>query len=132
VTRSVDDPAEAFELLGDETRLAILRALADADEPLTFTRLRERCGVADSGRFSYHLRRLCEYFVHETTDGYELEPAGDRVIAATGKTGGAAEDHGADADGPDANPAGTDECPVCGDEDCEKLFHVHLSAPWRG
>ncbi|WP_135365988.1 ArsR/SmtB family transcription factor [Halosimplex halophilum] len=131
MTGPVDDPAEAFELLGDETRLSILRALAEADEPLAFTRLRERAGVADSGRFSYHLRRLCEYFVRETADGYELGHAGSRVIAATGE----ADDTDAptvDTAGSDANAAGTDECPVCGDEECEKLFHVHLSAPWRG
>ncbi|WP_436908077.1 ArsR/SmtB family transcription factor [Halosimplex marinum] len=132
MTRSVDDPAEAFELLGDETRLAILRTLADADEPLTFTRLRERCGVTDSGRFSYHLRRLCEYFVRETADGYELGPAGSRVIAVTGEAGDVAGDHSADAGGSEADAAATDECPVCGESGCEKLFHVHLSAPWRG
>ncbi|QLH84600.1 ArsR/SmtB family transcription factor [Halosimplex pelagicum] len=124
MTTPVDDPAEAFEVLGDETRLDILRALAEAEEPLAFTRLRERCGVADSGRFSYHLRRLCEYFVRETDEGYELGHAGDRVIAATG------EPTGSRADPSDTDDSG--ECPVCGDEDCGKLFHVHLSPPWRG
>jgi len=124
MTTPVDDPADAFDVLGDETRLSILRALADAEEPLSFTRLRERCGVADSGRFSYHLRRLCEYFVRETERGYELGHAGSRVVTTAGESAGrqSGSDDGAD----------TGECPVCGDEGCEKLFHVHLSAPWRG
>ncbi|WP_415378604.1 ArsR/SmtB family transcription factor [Halosimplex sp. TS25] len=124
MTDSVDDPVDAFDVLGDETRLAILRALADADEPLPFSRLRERAGVRDSGRFSYHLRRLCEYFVRESEEGYELGHAGSRVVAATAAASGDTESQSATAD--------TDECPVCGDEDCGKLFHVHLSPPWRG
>ncbi|ELZ27702.1 hypothetical protein C475_07270 [Halosimplex carlsbadense 2-9-1] len=124
MTSPVDDPAEAFDVLGDETRLSILRALADAEEPLSFTRLRERCGVADSGRFSYHLRRLCEYFVRETEGGYELGHAGGRVIAATGDPTGTQSES---SDG-----AESEVCPVCGDEECGKLFHVHLSPPWRG
>ncbi|WP_123536158.1 ArsR/SmtB family transcription factor [Halosimplex salinum] len=126
MTRSVDDPADAFAVLGDETRLAILRALADADEPLPFSRLRERAGVRDSGRFSYHLRRLCEYFVRETDEGYELGHTGSRVVAATAAAGG--ESSAASAA---TGPVESDECPVCGAEDCEKLFHVHLSPPWR-
>lgn len=115
------DPTDALAVLGDETRLAILRALAEADEPLPFTRLRERADVGDSGRFAYHLRKLREYFVRETEGGYELGPAGSRLIAAADAAGGAEFDA--------AEPA-VDECPVCGDEACEKLFHVHLSAPW--
>ncbi|QPV61769.1 helix-turn-helix transcriptional regulator [Halosimplex litoreum] len=123
MTAPVDDPAEAFDVLGDQTRLSILRALADADEPLSFTRLRERCGVADSGRFSYHLRRLCEYFVRETGDGYELGHAGSRVIAATGDSASGRPEP--------SDAAGSEARPVWGDEGCGKLFHVHLSAPWR-
>ncbi|MFC7140198.1 ArsR/SmtB family transcription factor [Halosimplex aquaticum] len=127
MTDSVDDPAEAFDVLSDETRLDILRALADADGPLPFSRLRERAGIRDSGRFSYHLRRLCEYFVRETDEGYALGHAGSRVVAATATAAEAAEPQDEAAE-----PAEIDECPVCGAEDCERLFHVHLSPPWRG
>lgn len=121
----VEDPVEAFAVLADETRLDILRTLAEADEPLSFSRLRDRVGVRDSGRFSYHLRQLREYFVRETDGGYELGHAGSRVVAATGARSDQF-DSGAEA-AADADAA----CPVCGDDDCEKLFHVHLSPPWR-
>ncbi|MFB6140256.1 MAG: ArsR family transcriptional regulator [Halosimplex sp.] len=126
MTHSVDDPADAFAVLGDETRLSILRTLADADEPRPFSRLRERAGVRDSGCFSCHLRRLCEYFVRETSGGYELAHAGSRVVSATE---GRADDV---TEGSRASAAETDECPVCGENGCGKLFHVHLSPPWRG
>ena len=130
MTRSVDDPTDALAVLSDETRVAILRTLAEADEPLPFSRLRERAGVRDSGRFNYHLRKLCEYFVRETDGGYELGHAGSRVVAATVVADGSA----AGRDVPDETAAvdDTDECPVCGESDCGKLFHVHLSPPWRG
>lgn len=115
----VDDPTDPLEVLGNELRMDILRALADADEPLSFTELRTATGVRDTGRFNYHLRRLCEYFVRETGGGYELGHAGNRVIAA-----GQAP---ADAEPPAET---TEQCPVCGDADCDKLFHVHLRSPW--
>jgi DNA-binding transcriptional ArsR family regulator len=115
------DPTDALSVLADETRADILRTLADADGPLSFSALRDRVGVRDSGRFSYHLRQLCEYFVRETDEGYELGHAGTRVVGAAGVTDGGADSAGA-TDG---------ECPVCGESDCERLFHVHLSAPWR-
>lgn len=121
------DPTDALAALGDETRVAILRALADAERPLPFTELRERAGVDDPGRFNYHLSTLREYFVREAEGGYALRDAGSRVVAAAGVAG----------DGPSAvsddvfeqNEEGTaaESCPVCGDSDCERLFHVHLS-----
>jgi len=118
------DPTDALSVLADETRLSILQALADADDPLPFSRLRERAGVSDSGRFSYHLRQLCEYFVRDTPEGYELGHAGARVIDATSAASGDA------AAGPGAASidAPTDECPVCGEDDCDRLIHVHLSS----
>lgn len=118
------DPAEALSVLADETRLAILRALADADEPLSFSRLRERTGISDSGRFSYHLRQLCEYFVRDTPEGYELGHAGARVIDVTGAVSdSAATDPAAmSIDGP------SEECPVCGEENCDRRIHVHFSS----
>ena len=115
MTRSIDDSADAFGVL--------------SDEPLSFSRLRERTGVRNSGRFNYHLRKLCECFVRETDGGYELGHAGSRVVAATVAADGSA----AGRDAPDETAAvdDTDECPVCGESDCGKLFHVHLSPPWR-
>jgi DNA-binding transcriptional ArsR family regulator len=90
VTRAI----EAFAALGNETRLAILLALWEAYEPdapdegVSFSTLRERVGVRDSGRFNYHLEELVDRFVRETGDGYTLRRAGQRlvrtVIAGTG------------------------------------------------
>ena len=80
--------AEAFELLANETRLAILLALWEAYEPftpgagLTFSELRERVGVRDSGQFNYHLGKLEGHFVDATEDGYKLQPAGEKVTRA--------------------------------------------------
>jgi hypothetical protein len=106
---------DALSVLGNETRIRILRTLADAAGPLTFTELREAVGIRDTGKFNYHLTKLCEYFVTETQDGYELGHAGSRVVAASQAA---------------VTAVPTDECPVCGEADCEKLFHVHL-APTR-
>ncbi|WP_135820436.1 winged helix-turn-helix domain-containing protein [Halostella litorea] len=74
---SADD---AFGLLGDDTRLGVLRALSDADGRLGFADLRAAVGVADSGQFNYHLDRLVGQFVARDEDGYRLTPAGRRVV----------------------------------------------------
>ncbi|WP_231183903.1 helix-turn-helix domain-containing protein [Haladaptatus sp. DYF46] len=116
MTNGTEPSMDALSVLGNEIRMSILRELADASETLSFTELRERVGVRDTGKFNYHLTKLCEYFVRQTESGYELGHAGTRVISA-------------------ATPVATDEfegeeddtCPVCGEEDCEKLFHVHLT-----
>lgn len=124
------DPTDALAALGDETRIAILRALAEADDPLPFSELRRRAGVEDAGRFNYHLSTLREYFVREADGGYALRHAGSRIVAAAG----VAEDGGrgsetldddilTKADGDEADG----DCPVCGESDCERLFHIHLS-----
>lgn len=106
---SVTDP---LSVLGNEHRVAIVRALADADGPLSFTDLRERAGFTDPGRFNYHLGELESYFVRKGPDGYELGHAGTRVLSAVD---------------PVETPSNESACPVCGDEDCERLFHVHLT-----
>ena len=91
--RSDDSPsaefnsAETFSLLGDSTRLAILRSLWEAQKDrekktVPFEVLRERVGVADSGRFNYHLGKLTNRFITQTNDGYQLRYAGTRVVGA--------------------------------------------------
>lgn len=75
-------PEAAFGLLGNDTRIAIMRALWEADGPLSFSALRERTGVADSGQFNYHLGKLTGHFVRQTEEGYELGVAGFRVAGA--------------------------------------------------
>lgn len=77
------DPEAAFAVLADETRVAILRTLWETEEtPLSFSALRERVGVTDSGRFNYHLDKLVGGFVARTDEGYELTVAGRRVNGA--------------------------------------------------
>jgi hypothetical protein len=120
------DVTDALEVLGNEIRVSILRELAEADGPLSFTELRERAGVRDTGKFNYHLKKLCSYFVREADGGYELGHAGSRVVAAADPH--ALSDGGEDEGG---GAVATDTCPVCGEENCEKLFHVHLTPPWR-
>lgn len=119
------DTADALSVLAHETRLEIVSELASAAEPLSFTTLRERVGVRDTGQFNYHLTALCEYFVRETTDGYELGHAGERLADDAGVV--AAANTGT-VEGESSEPS---TCPVCGDEDCETLFHVHVRPPWR-
>lgn len=94
VTDTVGEPTiEAFETLGNETRLAILLALWDAkspgppvsepsDPPIPFSELRERVGIRDSGQFNYHLDKLTGPFVESTDDGYLLTTAAEQVLSA--------------------------------------------------
>lgn len=84
---------EAFSLLSNETRLAILLALWEAYEPfpndtweprggnaVPFSELRGRVGVSDSGQFNYHLGKLQGHFIEQTPDGYQLLPAGQKFV----------------------------------------------------
>jgi DNA-binding transcriptional ArsR family regulator len=135
---AIDEEAtEALGALASEHRIAILRALAAAEEPLPFSRLRERVEMRDTGRFNYHLNELLGRFVRETDGGYELGHAGERVVVAAADLAPAAADLDPDEaptvahDDTSADDAGdTDDdsetCPVCGEEDCGRLIHVHL------
>ncbi|WP_158056607.1 winged helix-turn-helix domain-containing protein [Halorussus halophilus] len=86
--------AEAFAILGNETRLAILLALWDAYDPfaienaVSFTELRDQVNIPQGGQFSYHLNQLVGHFIRKTDAGYELRRAGlhlvQTVIAGTG------------------------------------------------
>ena len=76
-------PAEAFPVVGNETRLDTLEALWAAPErPVTFSELRSRVGMADSAQFNYHLQRLTGQFVAKTDDGYDFRNFGRTVIQA--------------------------------------------------
>lgn len=73
----------AFESVADETRLGVLRTLVEADDPLSFSELRERTGVEDSGRFNYHLKALRDGFVRQTDEGlYTTTHAGHSIVGA--------------------------------------------------
>lgn len=89
-------PDDAFTLLGNETRIGILRALWEAHEPyaedntVPFSVLYDRVGAEDSGNFNYHLGKLTDHFVRRTDDGYELTAPGFEVVRAV-VAGGATE-----------------------------------------
>lgn len=100
-------PERAFWLLSDETRLAILRTLAEADGPVAFSDLRARIGNPNSGGFNYHLDALQDHFVATSGAGYTLTGAGREVVRAVHS--------GAITDRPhlDPEPIGGD-CAECG------------------
>ena len=75
-------PADAFAIVGNETRLEILEALWAADRPAAFSDLRRSVGMRDSAQFNYHLDRLRGQFVRRTDDGYEFRQAGKAVVRA--------------------------------------------------
>ncbi|WP_135821168.1 winged helix-turn-helix domain-containing protein [Halostella litorea] len=76
-------PAEAFAVVGNETRLSILEALWRADErPVSFSDLRKAVGMRDSAQFNYHLDKLRGQFVRRTDEGYTFRHAGWAVIHA--------------------------------------------------
>lgn len=82
-------PEEAFALLGDRTRVAILRALADAereawdnDAAVSFSDLYEQVDANNTSQFAYHLDKLSGVFLTKTADGYTLTYAGEVVVRA--------------------------------------------------
>jgi len=96
MSREGDDPAldagvgsfdEIVSVVGDETRLRILivltRAVEEGDSPgLSFSELRDRVGVEDSGRFNYHLDKLRDTFVAKVDDRYVARGPGRRVVTS--------------------------------------------------
>ena len=105
-------PEEVFEILGNEIRMGILRALWETYDPLSmdnaisFSSLHDAVAVSDSGQFNYHLDRLRGRYVERTDGGYELRPVGlklvQSVIAGAGQEGS-------------FEPTAIDvECPRCG------------------
>ena len=75
-------PDEAFAVLGNEVRIEILRTLADAGEPLSFSGLFDQVEYDTASNFSYHLDKLTQHFVRKTDEGYGLTRAGERVVEA--------------------------------------------------
>lgn len=107
VTVDRNSPAERFELLADDIRVAILDALGETpDQSVSFSTLRKQVGTPDSGKFNYHLTKLQGVFVYKTEDGYTLTHAGRQVV-------GAIHAGRYTADG-DIEPVPTGfECPMC-------------------
>lgn len=92
MSRSDEDIAvgqtEIFDLLGSETRLAILLELANHRrvnwrmDGLRFAELRKAVAVRDAGNFSYHLDKLRGHFVIENDDEYILTNTGLEIADA--------------------------------------------------
>jgi hypothetical protein len=101
------EPADAFGVLADDTRVAILQALGAEDGPLSFSDLYERVDVADSGQFNYHLDKLTGHFARKVEDGYQLTTAGRQIHSAVRS--------GAYTDSADFDPVALpSDCPDCG------------------
>lgn len=73
---------EAFAILGNETRMEILRTLWEAGGPCSFAELRRQVAPDDRGNFSYHLGKLTDHFIRKGDDGYSLRFAGEQVVRA--------------------------------------------------
>lgn len=77
-----------YAALTDGTRLRILLALAERyDEAwssgwLSFSELRERVGVEDTSRFSYHLDELQDEFVRKVDGRYRPSVAALEIVSA--------------------------------------------------
>ncbi|WP_379773435.1 winged helix-turn-helix domain-containing protein [Haloarcula pelagica] len=111
-------PEEAFAILGDETRLNILRVLwqagalheyddiDDSASTMSFSELRRRVNVGDNGRFNYHLSKLVPHFVRKTGEGYRLSGGGKKLARTVVTVAG---EHDAEISG-EVNS----NCPVCG------------------
>jgi hypothetical protein len=98
MSEEASSAADAFGLLSDEVRLAIVEELANYGwnrlEPtgLSFAELRRAVDVRDAGRFNYHLGELRGTFVARSGETYHLTNAGWAVagIVASGRVGGTA------------------------------------------
>ncbi|MFB6187139.1 MAG: winged helix-turn-helix domain-containing protein [Halobacteriaceae archaeon] len=75
-------PDEAYSMLGNETRIQILRTLGEIETPLSFSELRERVGIRQGAQFNYHLNKLVGHFIEKKEEGYILRQPGRRVIQA--------------------------------------------------
>lgn len=99
-------PDDAFAVLGHETRTEILQTLGAATGRSPSRNCATASGCATRG-FNYHLDKVKGHFVGTTDDGYELRPAGRRVVEAVLP--------GTVTDAPVMEADRVDEpCPLCG------------------
>lgn len=128
---------DAFQALGNEVRLGVLRTLFEREPPVSFSTLHEASRVEESSGFAYHLRQLTDRYVRQVgDDGYALTYAGRevaRAVAAGTYTDSVAFEL-------ERLP---DPCPFCGagrlratctdnvlDVDCEACTRPVLSLPF--
>jgi hypothetical protein len=80
--------AEVFGLLSDETRLDILRTVAEAQHEdrdrgvaeLSFSEIYDRVDVDGTSKLSYHLGELTGTFLRKHEDGYAFTHAGEQMV----------------------------------------------------
>lgn len=79
-------PEDAFELVGNDIRASIIQCLQEGfrngARSLSYSSLKSRVGVRDSGRFNYHLQQLVGHFVQKDEEGYRLSYAGRKAASA--------------------------------------------------
>lgn len=107
-------PEDSFAVVGNETRLSILRVLHErvdvadrTDYTVPFTELREAVGEEDSGKFSYHLNQLLGEFVEKRPEGYAIRYPGTELVR-TVKSGAVAPTESA------VSEPTTASCYLCG------------------
>jgi len=111
-------PDEAFAVLGNETRLEIIRVLwcvdaahqyddgSDTVKTISYSELQYEVGIDDNGKFNYHLSELAPHFVRRTDEGYRLSGAGKQIARTVVAVSGVESlDFSAKLD---------DDCPLCG------------------
>lgn len=103
--RSEPTPGEAFQRLGDETRVGVLRTLA-AEGPSAFSTLFEHSDHDTSAGFAYHLRQLDGFVRQRDDDRWELTAPGREAVRAV--------QAGRFTGGVDRDPVALEEhCPLC-------------------
>ena len=109
------DPEAAFSRLGNATRLRVLRHLAEADAPPTFTDLFEASGEETTAGFAYHLRQLAGHYVEKRPTGDDDEADARYVLTSAGRAVARAIEAGVYTDRVERGPDEIDgDCPVCG------------------
>ncbi|TYT63766.1 winged helix-turn-helix domain-containing protein [Natrialba swarupiae] len=112
-----EEAADAFGVLADPTRIAILRAFAEAldrvelgtDEPmpvLSFSDVYERVEIDSTSQLSYHLEKLDGTYLRHTEEGWQFTFAGESIVRLflSGAYAGDVEFEPVDVDG---------QCPFC-------------------
>lgn len=82
--------ADIFQLLADDTRVDILRAVAVAQyeqgqigagtAELTFSEIYDHVDVENTSKLSYHLGELTGTYLRKSDGGYSLSHAGERIV----------------------------------------------------
>lgn len=115
---------DIFRLLSDETRLDILRSVAQeqhdgelkATTELSFSEIYDRVSVDSSSKLSYHLNELTGTFLRKHEDGYAFTHAGERLTRFI-----LAENY---RQPPDIDPIGVDVgCLFCSERGLEAMCH---------